>query len=162
MSMRPAQLDLRLDATAPDESRRWRDGALIAFFGDALTLCLDTTLKEAARMGEELHLPLPPNATPRQIRDRAEAWLRGEALWYITQLVKQKTAGDPAHAPAIQLSFAMRSSWTQIGDDGALRCNWRLIEQDPEIIDQVIGLALRQSLLQQTQRQAEGDLFAFA
>ena len=162
MSLRPAQLALKLDASTPDESRRWRDGALIAFFGDALTLCLDTTLKEAARMGDELHLPLPPQATPRQIRDRAESWLRAEAQWYLDQLIKLKMPAGGALAPAVHLSFAMRSSWTQVEADGTLRCNWRLIEQDPEVIDQIVGLALKQSLRMQTQRATEGDLFAFA
>jgi hypothetical protein len=78
-SSRSPQLKLKLDSNSPDPASRWHDGATLAYLGGSLRLVLGTQHKEALREGDTLDLPLPPQATPRQIQDRAEAWLRDEA-----------------------------------------------------------------------------------
>lgn len=164
MAMRPAQLSLKLaNSGAHDEQQRWCQGAVIAYLGGTLTLCLDTAVKEAVRIDDELHLALPPQATPRQIRDRAEAWLRAEALSRLGQILAQKSAMAARQPPVLRLSFASRSHWAESESDNTIRCNWRLIEQPLEIIEQVLTRALTDNAFAGTHGSTAGaDLFAFA
>ena len=166
MALRSAQLSLKLaDSVAQDAQQRWCHGAAIAYLGGTLTLCLDTAVKEAVRIGNELHLALPPQATPRQIRDRSEAWLRAEALSRLGQLLAQKSAMAARQAPTLRLSFANRSHWAESEGNNTIRCNWRLIEQPLETIEQVLNRALADSVFASTHGNkvsADADLFAFA
>ena len=140
MKARSPQLSLRLDAEAPDSAARWHDGARLPFLGGSLVLKLVTDRKTAAREGGILHLPLPPAATPRQVQDGAEAWLRQEAA----RVVGASVARLAAHgaAPRWRLSFAARGGCLQMQADGMLRFNWRLIEQPTAVIDQVVASAI--------------------
>ncbi|MBA3032156.1 MAG: M48 family metallopeptidase [Gammaproteobacteria bacterium] len=135
------QLTLRLEAAAPDGDAPWRAGGSVVFLGASLRLVLDTACRTPERIGEELHLPLPPAATPRQIRDAAESWLRDEASRSFTAIVTQKSALAGRRSPDIALVFGKRSDWVQ-RDGDKLRCHWRLIEQLPTVIEQVLGRAL--------------------
>ncbi len=144
-----AQLDLKLDGREPDPAGRWHDGAPLAFLGGRLRLVLGSQHKEALREGDTLNLPLPPQATPRQIQDRAEAWLRAEAKQRLQLMIDQKflegrsaQALAGCRAPRLALSFAARGHWVEARDGGALRCNWRLIEQPVAVIEQAIGRAI--------------------
>lgn len=141
---RDPQLDLRIDAAAPEPDADWRDGATVAYRGDRLRIALDIGTKVAVRDGGRLCLPLPPEALPRQIRDRAEAWLRDEALRLIGEIVARKSALAGRRPPALKLSFASRASWAEIDRADTLRCNWRLVEQGPAVMEQVLDRALRQ------------------
>jgi hypothetical protein len=148
------QLALRLDAAAPDADAQWRAGGVIAYLGGALTLKLDTACRLPERVGSELHLPLPPAATARQIRDAAESWLRDEALRrFAAECQKSTPAGR------IVLTFGKHSDWVKREGD-VLRCHWRLIEQPPAVIEQVLGRA--QAALQAAARREApcADLFA--
>ena len=89
---RDPQLALRLDAAAPEPDSGWHEGTAIAFLGGTVRLTLDTTCKDALLDGDCLHLPLPPQATPRQVRDRAEAWLRDIAARRLGEIIGQKSA----------------------------------------------------------------------
>lgn len=154
---RPPQLALRLDAAAPDAGARWRDGAALAYLGGALILRLDTDCKEATLAGEELHLPLPPEATARQIQDAAESWLRARALKVIAAQVVMAARHLGREAPRVSLSFAARGSWAQ-PDERGLRFHWRLIEQPQETIAQVVERAVAGLPRVETSL----DLFSFA
>jgi predicted metal-dependent hydrolase len=142
MKARNPQLTLRLDAAAPDPGTRWCEGAPLAYLGGAVALCLGTEYKEAVLEGGELHLPLPPGASPRQIQDAAESWLRARAQGVIgAQLVLEaRRRGRPV--PGFSLSFAARAGWVQADGKGGLRFQWRLVEQSPEVIAQVVARAL--------------------
>ncbi len=154
---RQPQLALRLEAEAPDATARWCDGAALTCLGTTLTLRLDTDCKEAMQAGNELHLPLPPEATPRQVQDAAESWLRARALRVISAQVAMAARGLGRAVPKVSLSFAARGSWAQAEDSG-LRFHWRLIEQPQEIIAHVVERAVAG-----LPRQAESlDLFALA
>lgn len=145
MKQRSPQLSLRLDSAPPDPAARWRDGASLAFLGGHIALRLDTDRKTADLDGVILHLPLPPAATPRQVQDGVEAWLRQEAARLIGASVErhaQRLGLDGQHAPRWALSFSARGGWAQSHADGMLRFNWRLIEQPAALIDQTVGRAL--------------------
>jgi len=139
---RSPQLKLRLDAGDAAPASRWHDGAALAFLGGSLRLVLDTAHKEAVCEGDALALPLPPQATPRQIQDRAEAWLRAEAKHRLQQMIEQRSAQAGRRAPRLALSFAARGNWVEVQGSDALRCNWRLIEQPPAVIEQAIARAI--------------------
>jgi hypothetical protein len=183
MKPRIPQLALRLDAAAPDTDAPWRAGGSIAFLGGTLTLVLDTASPLPERVGAELHLPLPPAATPRQIRDAAESWLRDEALRQFNAVVAAKcrplgvqpeclrnnelpaNAGAlsalggrrSATVPRVILTFGKGGDWVRV-DGETLRCHWRLIEQ-PEV---VVAQVLERAVAQANQAPACNDLFALA
>lgn len=154
---RPPQLALRLDAETPDTGACWRDGATVAYLGATLTLRLDTDRKEATLIEGELHLPLPPEATSRQVRDAAESWLRAQALRVISAQVVMAARGIGRPEPKVSLSFSTRVSWAQVVDSG-LRFHWRLIEQPQEIIVHVVERAVAGL----PRAEASLDLFALA
>ncbi|MCX7157200.1 MAG: DUF45 domain-containing protein [Rhodocyclales bacterium] len=148
-SGRSPQFTLKLDSSGPDPASRWHDGATLAFLGGSLRLVLGTRHKEALREGDTLDLPLPPQATPRQIQDRAEAWLREEAKRLLQHVIEQKfLEGSTApalagrRAPRLALSFAARGHWVEVQNEDSLRCNWRLIEQPMPVIEQAIARAI--------------------
>lgn len=139
---RPPQLALRLELTAPDPALRWRDGARVTYLGGEITLALGTQRSVAALEDGVLHLPLPPEATPRQIQDGAETWLRKEAERLLGVSITLQARAQRRAEPAWSLSFAARASWVQTDGRGGLRCNWRLIELPLPAIEQVVGAAL--------------------
>lgn len=141
MRRRNPQLALRLEATAP-AAERWRDGAELAYMGGAVTLQLGTDCKEATLDGAVLHLPLPPEATARQIQDAAEAWLRTRALKIIAAYLVMAARARGRPVPPVSLSFATKGGWAQPDDAGGLRFQWRLVEQPENVVAQVVERAL--------------------
>jgi len=114
----------------------------LAHLGGVLTLCLGSNHKEATLEGDVLHLPLPPEASPRQVQDAAETWLRARALRVIAAQVVMEARRLGRSVPKVSLSFASRAGWIQPDDKGGLRCHWRLAEQSPDIIAQVVARAV--------------------
>jgi len=157
---RNPQLNLKLDANEPDPAARWHEGAALAFLGGTLTLSLGGTQKDVWREGDTLHLPLPPQATPRQIQDRAESWLREEAKSYLNQLIAQKSALATRRTPRLALSFSARGHWIEILDAEAVRCNWRLIEQAPPVIELAVSRAIAALPPQESSFDLFGSIFA--
>lgn len=149
------QLNLRLDAAHPLAESSWQAGGTIVHLDSRLTLVLDTTARESLRIDRELHLPLPPAATPRQIRDAAESWLRDEALRCFTAIIVQKSALAGRRPVRVMLCFGKRNDWVKLEGD-VLRCHWRLIEQPLTIVEQVLARALTQV----SGTPDSGDLFA--
>lgn len=141
MTPRNPQLPLRLESETPAAEADWRAGGAVGYLGGTLTLVLDTACREPTRVADELHLPLPPAARPRQIHDAAESWLRDEALRTFAAIVAQKSALAGRHIPAITLVFGKRSDWVRV-EGSSLRCHWRLIEQARPVIEQALGRAL--------------------
>lgn len=141
MKPRTPQLKLRLDAVAPVTDAPWHAGGAIAYRGGWLKLVLDTTCRLPERAGDELHLPLPPAATPRQIRDAAESWLRDEAQRLFSALIQKSVPAG--RQPRIVLAFGKRGDWARRdgGEGELLRCHWRLVEQPDATIKQVLQRA---------------------
>jgi len=158
MKPRPPQLPLLLDAASPDVAALWREGTCLPYLGGSVALRLDTACREAMFEGGILHLPLPPEATPRQIQDGAEAWLRTQVADVIDAAVEIIARGMARPAPRISFSFAARGNWWQLDAKGGLRFHWRLIEQSEAVIFQ----AVRQAMANLPADQPEPDLFALA
>lgn len=147
---RSPQLSFKLDSREPAAAARWHEGTSLAFLGGSLRVVLGTQHKEALREGDTLDLPLPPQASARQIQDRAEAWLRDEAKRLLQQVIEKKlceavalgTVPAGRQAPRLALSFAARGHWVEVQGSDSLRCNWRLIEQPMAVIEQSIARAI--------------------
>ena len=158
MKLRDPQRGLFESEGAAIVALRWCDGAAIDYLGNAIRLKLDTDRRQAIREGSVLHLPLPPDATERQIQDAAESWLRREAEALFSRLIANEIESRAAHPerrmPTVTLSFSLRGSWTKI-DDHTLRLNWRLIEQPLSVIE----LALRRAVNLLPAEPATADLF---
>lgn len=142
MKSRSPQLSLRLDAAPPDPAGCWHDGAAMGYLGGQVMLRLDTDRKDAVLDGDILHLPLPPAATPRQIQDGVEAWLRRQAIRVIGASVARQAPRFGNPALRWSLSFSVRGGWATQHRDGSLRFNWRLVKQAPDVIEQVVAQAL--------------------
>ncbi|MDP1651236.1 MAG: DUF45 domain-containing protein [Rhodocyclaceae bacterium] len=145
MKQHGPQLALRLDAAPPDSAAPWCAGGRIVYLGAPLTLVLDTACRAPERVAGELHLPLPPGVSARQIRDAAESWLRDAALALFEHIALQKSALAGRRSPHITLMLGRCNDWVR-NDGGVLRCHWRLIEQPQAIIEQVLGHALAEML----------------
>ena len=89
-SARKLQLDLRLSAAKPDAALRWHEGASVLWLGQSLRLTFTKTHAQTCQENGVLFLPLPQDASPRQIQDCAEAWLRSEAMNYLTQCLHDR------------------------------------------------------------------------
>jgi predicted metal-dependent hydrolase len=167
-SVRKRQGDLQLGAAAPDVALCWHEGASIRWLGLTLRLTLSCEHVQPHQQGDTLFLPLPPQATSRQIQDCAEAWLRADAIRYLTQCIAEKSALAMRQPPRLMLSFATHGDWVELLNvlststtDTAtappiLRCHWRLIEQPPKVID----AALTQALWAYFHHQPNHSLFA--
>lgn len=136
---KPPQLALRLEAAPPAPDAPWRAGGQIDYLGRRLTLVLDTACRLPEQIGDELHLPLPPAATARQICDAAESWLRDEASQCFSRLL-QKSTPVGRQPLRVVLAFGKRGDWAK-PDGDAIRCHWRLIEQSLAVIEQVLARA---------------------
>ena len=139
MKLRKPQLALKLDCVAAATGAR-RAGEDLPWLGRRLKLVLDTDYRQPTRVGDELHLPLPPAASDRQIRDAAESWLRDEAQRVFTAIVAEVAAHNDA-PPPVALAFGKQGDWARL-QEGRLRCQWRLIGQSRPVIVQVLAAAL--------------------
>ncbi|MDP2811460.1 MAG: DUF45 domain-containing protein [Rhodocyclaceae bacterium] len=158
MKTRNPQLALRLDGCADDIATRWHDGAPLAYLGTTVTLRPGTGRRQPVLEGDTLHLPLPPEASPRQIQDAAEAWLRAQAVRLISAALAAESRRLGRPAPESSLSFAGRASWVRQDDNGGLRFHWRLVEQPED----VIGQAVRRAIAGRPAPMAIPDLFSAA
>lgn len=117
--------------------KRWRDGVTFPFLGREVVLHLDGS-GDCAELSEgALHLPLPPEAGDRQVRDRAQGWLQTEARRVLDGHVTACARGLGVVVPQWLLSFAT-GSWGGIDPDGRLRLSWRLVHLTPEEIERVL------------------------
>jgi predicted metal-dependent hydrolase len=158
--VRAPQMALRL-GPLPNADKQWREGCAITYLGGSVTVRLGTLHGDVEFDGANLKLPLPPEATARQIQDSAEAWLRQQCVKTIEAMLEQVEPRQLVlviRRLKIQLSFAARSPWIAAESDDTLRCNWRLIELSPAIIEQYLKKALIQ-LTEQHVAMATNDLF---
>ena len=140
MKARNPQLSLKLETAPPSAVVRWCEGTRVPYLGVEVVLHLSRECQEAELREGTLHLPLPPEALPRQIQDAAEAWLQREALSHFNTTAARQAARHGTLVLPCVLSFATRVSWVEAdGEAACLRCNWRLIGQAPIVIEQVIG-----------------------
>lgn len=125
----------------------WREGATVPFLGEPVILVLDarvagavlhadgTTLPGVPRL--TLHLGLPQDAAPAQIRDTVQSWLQRQAR----RLFEERCALFAARLGVRMTRLALSSASTRWGSasaDGSIRLNWRLVHFALPVIDYVV------------------------
>ena len=125
----------------------WRDGTSVPFLGETVIIVLDprttgAVLNSAAEALPgvprlTLHLGLPQEAAPAQIRDAVQSWLQRQAR----RLFEERIA---LYAPRLgvrpkRLSLSSASTrWGSASADGSVRLNWRLVHFALPVIDYVV------------------------
>ncbi|MDP2751611.1 MAG: DUF45 domain-containing protein [Rhodocyclaceae bacterium] len=139
----------------------WQNGTPLAWLGTVVTLRLDSAVREPMLEGDHLYLPLPPAASPRQVQDIAEAWIRREALRLISDTLEAECARLGCLPLRASLSFSHHADWSLDDGRGGLRFHWRLAEQSEEIVRQVVRHAITRWLAK-VSRPTSMELFAAA
>jgi len=122
----------------------WCDGASLPYLGQALTIKLDPERRFAAGGAEfdevtlTLHISLPHNASPDQIRDRVQAWLMQQAKWIFEQRLDHFAPRVGVQWKKLSLSNAA-TRWGSARVDGSIRLNWRLVHFRLSVLDYVVA-----------------------
>ncbi len=135
----------------------WRDGVVIPFFGQNITVLLDPThgfsgrgaqLKTVDAVGQSggdgepaekiLHVGLPKAATADQIRDAVQAWLMRQAASHFKLRMEHFAPLLGVQWKKLRLSSA-GTRWGSASADGSIRLNWRLIHFREPVIDYVVA-----------------------
>jgi predicted metal-dependent hydrolase len=111
----------------------WREGVRFPFLGRDIELRLDASRDSAILCDDTLFLPLPPEADERQIKDRSQGWLQGQASRVVDQCLAASARELGMPAPLWQMTFAT-DTWGGVDGAGRLRLSWRLIHLTPEEI----------------------------
>jgi predicted metal-dependent hydrolase len=140
--------DQRLQAARVE----WRDGATIPFLGETVIVVLDpragaqaagAVLNAAAdalpgvpRL--TLHVGLPQDASPQQIRDAVQSWLQRQARRIFEERCHHFAPLLKVQWRRLALSSA-QTRWGSASADGSLRLNWRLVHFGMATIDYVVA-----------------------
>ena len=118
----------------------WRDGCSVPFLGQSVTVRLDprhafngvgAELKnddagtDNGPSGASLHVGLPHNAEPAQIRDAVQAWLMRQSKRIFTERLGHFAPHLGVKWRRLSLSSA-GTRWGSASADGSIRLNWRL------------------------------------
>ena len=129
----------------------WKDGCTLPFLGEQVIVVLDPrhafggvgaelkssleTLPGVAHL--TLHVGLPHNATPDQIKDAVQAWLMRQAKRLFTERLNHFAPTLNVQWRKLSLSSA-GTRWGSASADGSIRLNWRLIHFKQSVIDYVV------------------------
>ena len=130
----------------------WRDGAMFPFLGEQVIVVLDPRHafdEVGAVLNSEgqalpgvprltLHVGLPQNAQPDQVRDAAQAWLMRQARRVFTERLDHFAPQLGVKWRKLVLSNA-GTRWGTAHSDGLIRLNWRLIHFRQPVIDYVVA-----------------------
>ncbi len=126
----------------------WCDGTTIPFLGESVIVVLDTrstgavlhtapdTLPGVPRL--TLHVGLPQNAAPEQIRDAVQSWLQRQAKRIFEERCRHFATQLGVRMTRLSLSSAT-TRWGSAGADGAIRLHWRLVHFAMPTIDYVVA-----------------------
>ena len=136
---------------------QWRDGVVIPFFGQSITVLLDPThgfsgrgaqletMEVVGQAGAEvlpaekiLHVGLSKAATADQIRDAVQAWLMRQAASHFKLRMEHFAPLLGVQWKKLRLSSA-GTRWGSASADGSIRLNWRLIHFREPVIDYVVA-----------------------
>jgi len=133
----------RLEAARVD----WRDGAAIPFLGEPVIMLLDPRVGGSVLHSAEgtlpgvprltLHLGLPQDAAPEQIRDAVQGWLQRQARRIFEERVSVFAPRLGVRVRRLALSAAA-TRWGSASADGSIRLNWRLVHFGMSVIDYVV------------------------
>ncbi|MBQ0933010.1 M48 family metallopeptidase [Ideonella alba] len=126
----------------------WRDGAGLPFLGETVILVLDPRVAGAQlNTGGQalpgvprltLHLGLPQQAEPAQIRDLVQSWLQRQARRVFEERCAHFAQRLGVTVRRLSLSAA-QTRWGSASHDGSVRLNWRLIHFGLPVIDYVVA-----------------------
>ena len=134
----------------------WRDGATLPFLGEQVIVVLDPrhafgAVGAALNTNEDsanpalagvprltLHVALPHNAAPEQIRDAVQAWLMRQAKRIFTERLDHFAPQLKVKWLKLSLSSA-GTRWGSASSSGAIRLNWRLVHFKQDVIDYVVA-----------------------
>ena len=131
---------------------RWQDGAVIPYLGEQVILVLDpragTALGGAILNTDAealpgvprltLHVGLPQNAEPEQIRDAVQSWLQRQARRVFEERCREFAQRLGVRVTRLALSSA-QTRWGSASADGSIRLHWRLIHFAMPVIDYVVA-----------------------
>jgi predicted metal-dependent hydrolase len=128
----------------------WKDGTSLPFLGEQVIVVIDprhafggvgAELKTSAALpgisGLTLHVGLPHNASPEQIRDAVQAWLMRQAKRIFTERLEHFAPQLGVQWRKLSLSSA-GTRWGSASADGSIRLNWRLVHFRQSVIDYVV------------------------
>lgn len=126
----------------------WREGAGLPFLGETVILVLDPRVAGAQLNTEgqalpgvprlTLHLGLPQQAEPAQIRDLVQSWLQRQARRVFEERCAHFAQRLDVRVRRLSLSAA-QTRWGSASHDGSVRLNWRLIHFGLPVIDYVVA-----------------------
>jgi predicted metal-dependent hydrolase len=134
----------------------WRDGTTLPFLGEQVIVVLDprhafggvgaslNTNEDSAKPALAgmprltLHVALPHNAAPEQIRDAVQAWLMRQAKRIFTERLDHFAPQLKVKWLKLSLSSA-GTRWGSASSSGAIRLNWRLVHFKQDVIDYVVA-----------------------
>jgi predicted metal-dependent hydrolase len=126
----------------------WRDGTSLPFLGETVIVVLDArcagavlhtstdTLPGVPRL--TLHVGLPQQAAPEQIRDAVQSWLQRQAKRVFEERCHHFAKQLGVRWTRLSLSSAS-TRWGSASADGAIRLHWRLIHFAMPTIDYVVA-----------------------
>jgi len=119
----------------------WGDGARVPFLGRHVRVVLDpavvgTLLQEAQADEPRLHVGLPRQAAPHQVRDAVQSWLQRQARRVFEERCAQIAPRLGVRVKRLGLSSAA-TRWGSANANGSIRLHWRLIHFALPVIDYV-------------------------
>jgi predicted metal-dependent hydrolase len=125
----------------------WRDGTAVPFLGEQVIVVLDPRAQGAvlntaadALPGVPrltLHVGLPQNAAPEQIRELVQSWLQRQARRVFEERCQVFAERLGVRIKRLSLSSAT-TRWGSASADGSIRLHWRLVHFGLPIIDYVV------------------------
>lgn len=125
----------------------WRDGASFPFLGETVIVVLDARITGSVLHQPEdtlpgvpaltLHLGLPQDAAPAQIRDAVQSWLQRQAKRIFEERCAIFAQRLRVRVRKLALSAAA-TRWGSANADGSIRLNWRLVHFALPVIDYVV------------------------
>lgn len=137
-----AKLDEQRSARRRQTQMQWRDGAMLPYLGQRLTLRIrvgqavtSVTYDETASM---LTICLPADASEQQLKDIVRDWLQTRARAIFAARLPVYAGKLGVTCRSLALSSA-NTRWGSCTADGRIRLNWRLIHFALPVIDYVIA-----------------------
>lgn len=138
-----------------DRSRRmqasrveWRDGTSLPFLGETVIVVLDPRVAGAVLNSDAqalpgvprltLHVGLPQQVEPAQIRDVVQSWLQRQAKRIFEERCRLFADRLGVRMSRLTLSAA-QTRWGSASADGSVRLNWRLVHFGMSVIDYVVA-----------------------
>jgi predicted metal-dependent hydrolase len=126
----------------------WRDGTSLPFLGETVIVVLDPRSAGAVLQTSQdtlpgvprltLHVGLPQQAAPKQIRDAVQSWLQRQAKRVFEERCHHFAQQLGVRWTRLSLSSAS-TRWGSASADGAIRLHWRLIHFAMPTIDYVVA-----------------------